>query len=230
MEPFDVRPLGDQAIRVGFGNVVSKEIHQRIRTFCTLLEQITHPAVKEWVPSYTAVTIFYDCAYWSYEEAVKEIKRIAAMKMEGKQSLPARIVRIPVCYGGKWGPDLAEVASRNGITEEEVVRLHSDRTYLVYMIGFAPGFPYLGGLNPLLATPRKKEPRRLVPAGSVGIAGEQTGIYPLATPGGWQLIGQTPFSLYDPNREEPTLLRAGDELIFYAISPREFESIRMTHT
>ncbi|MBX6395501.1 MAG: 5-oxoprolinase subunit PxpB, partial [Alicyclobacillaceae bacterium] len=133
-----------------------------------------------------------------------------------------RLVEIPVCYGGEFGPDLAYVADYHGLTPERVIEIHSSTEYRVYMIGFAPGFPYLGGLSPELATPRKTSPRLTIPAGSVGIAGNQTGVYSVSTPGGWQIIGRTPLVLFRPDLHPPSLLKAGDRVRFYPISREEF--------
>jgi inhibitor of KinA len=134
-------------------------------------------------------------------------------------------MEIPVCYGGTHGPDLDDVAARHGITPDEVVRLHTGANYRVYMLGFAPGFAYLGGLSEMIATPRRPEPRTAVPSGSVGIGGSQTGIYPMVLPGGWQLIGRTPLVLFDATRSSPTLLSVGDTVTFRAISPNEYAGL-----
>jgi inhibitor of KinA len=141
----------------------------------------------------------------------------------------ARLVEIDVCYGGEFGPDLEEVARLRGLSVDEVVRIHSTGDYLVYMIGFSPGFPYLGGLDSRIATPRRAAPRTLVPAGSVGIGGDQTGVYPIASPGGWQLIGRTPQQIFVVSREPPTLIQAGDRVRFRSISADEFAA-RMAST
>nr|WP_010647976.1 5-oxoprolinase subunit PxpB [Oceanobacillus massiliensis] len=138
----------------------------------------------------------------------------------------ADIVHIPVLYGGESGPELTAVASLNGMTEEEVIAIHSGTDYLIYMMGFIPGFPYLGGMSKRIAAPRLSKPRSEIPAGSVGIAGEQTGIYPLKSPGGWQIIGQTPVKTYDAARQPPILLQAGNYIRFNAIDAEEFESIQ----
>jgi inhibitor of KinA len=134
-------------------------------------------------------------------------------------------VEIPVCYGGAFGPDLEDVARHNGLTPEEVVRIHSGTEYFTYMLGFLPGFPYLGGMSERIATPRKQTPRLRVPAGSVGIAGSQTGIYPLESPGGWQLIGRTPLALFRPEDDPPVLVKPGDRVRFHPISEREFRRL-----
>ena len=134
-------------------------------------------------------------------------------------------IRVPVCYGAAYGPDLAELAKQKHLDEQSIIDLHSSSTYTVYMIGFVPGFAYLGGMNPLLSASRKQKPRSAVPAGSVGIAGLQTGIYPLITPGGWQLIGQTPLRLFDPIRSQPSLFQAGDLIQFYPITVEEYKHL-----
>ena len=140
-----------------------------------------------------------------------------------------RVVEIPVCYGGKWGPDLADAALHCGLTPAQLVERHSRPRYLVYFLGFLPGFAYLGGLPPELAVPRRSVPRLSVPAGAVGIAGGQTGVYPLETPGGWQIIGQTPLRLYDPSRQPPSLLALGDHVQFVPLSPEEFADYEECH-
>jgi inhibitor of KinA len=145
----------------------------------------------------------------------------ALADLRGEALSPPAVVEIPVCYGGAFGPDLDDVARHHGLTPDEVVRIHTAGDYLVYMIGFAPGFPYLGGMSERIATPRRPVPRTLVPASSVGIGGSQTGVYPIASPGGWQLIGRTPLRLFAPEREPATLLRMGDRVRFRAIPPDE---------
>ncbi|HET6872400.1 MAG TPA: 5-oxoprolinase subunit PxpB, partial [Sporolactobacillaceae bacterium] len=148
--------------------------------------------------------------------------RLRDINWDQASQLDAHTVNIPVCYGGEWGPDLDHVAAVNGLSPEEVIRIHSEGVYLVHMIGFAPGFPYLGGLSKEISTPRRETPRLVIPKGSVGIAGDQTGVYPLETPGGWQLIGRTPINLFNPNSETPSLLKAGDFVRFVPISPSEW--------
>src|SRR5699024_9245062 len=161
-----------------------------------------------------------DITYSPYE-TVNKMMLNYMRKMERIVTMERRTVQIPVLYGGIYGPDLAHVAKINGITEQEVIQIHSAPKYLVYMIGFAPGFPFLGGMDQRIAAPRKDSPRSKIPSGSVGIAGEQTGIYPLETPGGWQIIGRTPLDLFLP-ASSSTLLKPGDTLRFVAISHEEY--------
>lgn len=157
------------------------------------------------------------------------VSSILQSKLENEQTekeLDHRTVSIPVCYGGEYGPDLEYVARHHNLTPEEVISIHSEGEYLAYMIGFAPGFPFLGGLSEKIATPRRSSPRTSIPAGSVGIAGMQTGVYPISTPGGWQLIGQTPIKLFLPEQNPPSLLQAGDIVKFEPISKEEYQELQ----
>ena len=187
----------------------------------------------ELVPAFASVAVHYDPAHvldtTPGERRQSAYDRFAATMHSAlddlsDSALPApREVKIPVCYGGQYGPDLDDVATAHDLTSDEVVRLHSGATYAVYMLGFAPGFAYLGGLPEAIATPRRPEPRTSVPAGSVGIGGSQTGVYPLVSPGGWQLIGRTPLQLFVARRDPPALLAAGDRVRFTPITPEEFQ-------
>lgn len=216
-------PCGETAMTVELGDSIDLDVNRRVhRLFRALLDRrIT--GVHSLNPTYRSLFIQYDPLECSFERLVM----IAEEALEGgdeREEAPAAI-DIPVCYGGECGPDLGEVAACNGLTEDEVIRRHTARAYQVYMIGFTPGFPYLGGLDPALFTPRKPVPRKRVPAGSVGIAEQQTGIYPIESPGGWQLIGRTPLRLFDPNREPPFLVEAGATLRFHAITRDEFDRL-----
>lgn len=231
-------PLGDAAIVIQAGTDISEDIHERVKQLFSCIEQHPFEGYVEAVQAFTNVTVFYE-PYTVYQSAQLKQRAISPYEWvkdyienllednwkEGNQA-KRRIVDIPVCYGGELGPDLEEVARINDLTPEEVVRIHTSGTYLVYMIGFAPGFPFLGGLSEKIAAPRRQTPRMSIPKGSVGIAGKQTGVYPISTPGGWQLIGQTPLSLFRPNAERPSLLKAGDEVRFVQLSEKEFFSMK----
>ena len=206
------RPLGDRCLRVGFGDTFDDGLAERIRSWCRSLARARLAGVVEWVPSYTAVTLAYEPRVICYAALCDAL---STLRIDGDEDpAPRRRLVIPVLYGGEAGSDLPEVAAHACMTADEVVQRHSAPAYRVVMIGFAPGFPYLSGLDPALAVPRLDRPRVRVPAGSVGIGGEQTGVYTLATPGGWRIIGRTPVPLFDPGREPPSLLAPGDEVRF----------------
>lgn len=232
--PAQLFPLGDAAVVVQFGDRISLDTHLVLQAFSADLGQRPFAGLRECVPAFTTLTVYYDPwllsaqgRYSPYERAC-EILRQRLLDAPAAPIGPAlKTVEIPVCYGGDLGPDLVAVAYHTGLTPAEVIARHAAPTYLVHMLGFAPGFPYLGGLDARLATPRRAAPRPLVPAGAVGIAGAQTGIYSLPTPGGWQLIGRTPLRLFDPAAQPPTLLRAGQQLRFVPISEAEFQ--RLAH-
>lgn len=216
-------PLGDSALLVEFGAEINREVHERVRQFAERMAE--HPMLGrlELTTAFTTACVFYDPMQVSYADLCQQIKPIADAPNDSRTSA-ARVVEIPVCYGGPYGPDLAFVAQRNGLTEDEVIALHVSGEYFLYMLGFAPGFPYLGGLSERIATPRRATPRTHVPAGSVGIAGNQTGIYSVETPGGWQLIGRTPLVLFRPADEPPSLFLPGDTVRFRAISSDEMRT------
>ena len=225
-----IYPLGDSGIVLQFSRVYNAEVQQSIRACCTYLDQLNVKGLLEYVPAYTTLTLYYNPWLVSeegrsdpYARMTEIVQAMLAQAQTPQPEVAPTLVEIPVCYGGKWGPDLEEVARHAGLSEAEVVRLHSEPEYVVAMVGFAPGFPYLAGMNEQLATPRKPQPRTLVPAGSVGIAGQQTGVYSIPTPGGWQLIGRTPRRLFRPRQENPSLLRAGYQVRFVPITAAEFE-------
>ena len=215
---------GDSSVIVEFGNDISPEINSRIRTFNIALEESHIPGISEMVPTYRSLMVHYDPGVIRYDALVKEMKGLLG-QLSNIQIPPSDVLEIPVLYGGEYGPDLDFVAEHNHKTPEEVVKIHTSTEYLIYMLGFTPGFTYLGGMSEEIATPRLKQPRVKIPAGSVGIAGSQTGVYPIDSPGGWQLIGQTPVRMYDPDRAEPILPKAGEYIKFYAITQAEFDAI-----
>lgn len=213
---------GDQALIVEFGNAIDEKLNQRVQLLNKKIEEMEVKGIVETVPTFRSLMVTYDPAKVSFEKLKKILEGLPADGGAAEKE-ERRVVEIPVCYGGEFGEDLPDVAAHTGLTEEEVIRLHSSKEYNIYMLGFLPGFPYLGGLDERLHTPRLKNPRTRIPAGSVGIGGEQTGIYPLDSPGGWRLIGRTPLKLYDPNREEPFLYQAGDYIRFVPITKEEYE-------
>jgi len=219
-----IKPLGDTALRIQLGEGIDPELNGRVRAACAALERAALPGVVEWVPSYTAVTVHYRPHIVRYPELCRRLE--AALAADADAPVPAgKTVTLPVLYGGEQGPDLPFVAEHHRLSVEEVIELHRRPEYLVYMIGFAPGFPYLGGLPEKLATPRLEKPRLSVPKGSVGIGGSQTGVYSVDSPGGWRLIGRTPVPLYDPKQQPPALLEAGDRLRFRPVTASEYADI-----
>lgn len=215
-----IKPLGDTALRITLGEGVSPEVNRRVRAACAGLERAALPGVVECVPSYTAVTVHYQPHVIRFGDLCRAVD--AAIASSGDVAVPeGRLVTLPVIYGGERGPDLEFVARHNQLSIDEVIRLHSEPEYLVYMIGFAPGYPYLGGLSERLATPRLEKPRLSVPKGSVGIGGSQTGVYSVDSPGGWRLIGWTPTVLYDPAKDPPAVLQAGDRVRFRPTTAEE---------
>jgi inhibitor of KinA len=221
----DVRfyPLGDKAIVVSFGNEISNLTHDIIQCISNYLEEYSFEGFAEYVPAFTTVTIFYEPLIVSYQLVQQHLEEMLADLATYSEKPASRLLDIPVVYGGQWGPDLDSVAAHANLSSEEVIRLHTEAEYLVHMIGFAPGFPYLAGLDKAIETPRREVPRPLIAAGSVGIAGKQTGIYPIASPGGWQIIGRTPVRLFDLSRDEPALMRAGDRIRFVPVSDAGFD-------
>ena len=217
-------PLGEGGALVTLASEIGRDAHERVRAFCAKLDQERPRGLIEYVPAYTTVALYYDPLRVDYADIRDAAQRIASQPSNATNTIP-RLVDIPVCYGGEFGPDLADVAAHHGISADDVIALHEGGEYDVWMLGFAPGFAYLGGLPERIATPRRATPRVKVPAGSVGIAGAQTGVYPFDSPGGWQLIGRTPLRMFDPVRSPPALLAPGDRVRFRAITPREFEEL-----
>lgn len=223
MEKVRFLPCGDQAVTVEWGSTIDEHINRQVHAFARKAEELFHPAITEVVPTYRSATVHYRPEVFSYEELKQLLLSLTQGGAEEAEELP--VVEIPVCYGGEYGPDLLEVAQHCSLTPEEVIARHTAPTYRIYMLGFTPGFPYLGGMDPSIAAPRRKEPRIHIPAGSVGIAGEQTGVYPIVSPGGWQLIGRTPLRLFDPQREQPILLSAGAGIRFVPIDEETFRKM-----
>ena len=231
---FDIYYLSEQAVTVAFEPEISEVQLQQITSFDKVITQNPFPGFGCSVPAYATISVFYDPVKVIKSglqgldcfEKVSWYLRKLEQSSENFKVNEVSTITIPVCYDSNFGLDLKELAKLHQLEIEEVISLHSAAVYKVYMIGFVPGFAYLGGMNALLDTPRKATPRKAIPAGSVGIAGKQTGIYPMETPGGWQIIGQTPLQLFDANRSQPALLKAGDQVIFKPIAAGEFKLIR----
>ena len=215
---------GDRGLLVEFGAAIDPEINRKVRQIFLSLEKMPIHGVTEAIPTYRSILVFYDPIRIDVERLKKEILD-RENKPDKLEIPPPETVEIQVAYGGDFGPDLEFVSHHNKLTLDEVIQIHTSGTYLIYMLGFTPGFPFLGGLSEKIFTPRLENPRLVVPAGSVGIANNQTGIYPIDSPGGWQLIGRTPIKLYDPTGSPPILLKAGNYLRFKRISREEFHEI-----
>ncbi len=218
------RLMGECGLLVEYGAAIDLEINRRVQAVRYALTQDPPTGVVEIVPAYCSVLIVYDPLTIGCEDLKRAVREIENKAIHDEMPTP-ETVEIPVCYGGEFGPDLGHVASHNGLTEAQVIELHSAPCYPIYMLGFTPGFPFLGGLSEKLHTPRLDSPRTSVAAGSVGIANNQTGIYPIQSPGGWQLIGRTPLRLFDPGRKEPFLLKAGGFLQFKPVSAEAFNQM-----
>lgn len=230
-----MRPLGDSAIVIQLSENIHPKIHQQIVQLTQMIEKNPFAGLIEVVPAYNSITVFYNPIkiYQSYDlkhitayEKVSGFMENYMKQLVDTPNVEKRLIDIPVVYGGTYGPDLEEVARSNNLSTDEVIVIHSKPNYLVYMIGFAPGFPYLGGMDESIATPRKETPRPSIPSRSVGIAGKQTGIYPLETPGGWQIIGRTPLELFSAKKTPPSLLQSGDKIRFVPITSAEYEDMR----
>jgi inhibitor of KinA len=216
---------GDSGLVIEFGNEISEEINRRITYVTGKLDQAKPPGILDIVPAYRSILVNFD----PLRISAGKIADIAGAAMDDFSASPGaaggEVIEIPVLYGGDKGPDMDFISAHTGLPPEEVIRLHSSVEYLIYMIGFTPGFPYLGGMPKEIATPRLQKPRALIPAGSVGIAAGQTGIYPVESPGGWQLLGRTPLKIFDCNREPPFLLAAGNYLKFVPVTEKEYAAI-----
>lgn len=223
----DIRILtaGDSALLIEFGKEINPETNRKITAIVQLMREQHIEGIVDVIPAFCSLLINYDPRVLSYEELKERMENL--LKIETKtETTRKRIFEIPVCYGGEYGPDIDNIAEHAGLSVNEVIKIHSSKDYLIYMLGFLPGFTYLGGLDERIHTPRLASPRLTIRAGSVGIGGSQTGIYPLDSPGGWQLMGLTPVRTYDPERQTPILVEAGDYIRFIPIDEEEFLRIQ----
>lgn len=229
---YEIKPVGCQAVQVIFEQKIEESINEKVMALKEMLSGSTRAfsgipagAVCETIPTFASLLIYYDPMLTDYF-SIKKILEELLCSMEEEKQAAGRLIEIPVCYGGKYGEDLEFVARHAGLTEEEVIRLHSGRDYRIYMLGFLPGFPYLGGMDERIFTPRLKSPRTRIPAGSIGIGGEQTGIYSVESPGGWRLIGRTPIKLFNPQNNGELPYEAGDWIRFRPVGEEEYERLR----
>ena len=225
MEEIKIHTAGDSSVLIEFGQEISPEINAKITAFVHLMKAQHVEGVKDMIPAFTSLLINYDPRVVNYGALKERLEKLLKLEVS-QETAPSRIFDIPVCYGGEYGPDLENIAMHANLSTQEVIDIHSSEDYLIYMLGFLPGFSYLGGLDERIHTPRLANPRMKIPAGSVGIGGSQTGIYPLDSPGGWQLLGLTPVKTYDPNREIPILFEAGVYIHFVPVTEKDFLEIK----
>ena len=227
--PYSIYALGENALAINFGNKIEELINQRVHAFAKHLKENRKVGWLDIIPAYSSVTIVYDVVEIrkhgaSANAQVRKDLEVAMVTCNWEQKGTSRMMRVPVCYDIKMGLDLDRMTNEKGLTIDELVKLHTNRSYHVFMTGFLPGFPYMGTVDARLATPRLQQPRTNVAKGSVGIAGEQTGVYPMESPGGWNVIGRTPVELFDVHRLNPVFLQPGDRVQFVSITIEEFEN------
>jgi inhibitor of KinA len=231
--PYKCYPIGDQAITLDFGNQMDEELNQKVMSLFYCLKEAQLTGIKDIIPAYASISLMYDANIirkYSPKTTPYDYVRTFLLKALKQLDLPqiqsTRNINIPVCYHETLGPDLVSLAEEKNLSVREIIQIHTASIYRVYMIGFLPGFAYMGKLDQRIVAKRKASPRNQVAAGSVGIAGSQTGIYPFESPGGWQLIGQTPFSLFNPALASPTYFEPGDQVQFVSISLDEFYQLK----
>ncbi len=235
--PYTIFPLGDGALTIDFGNIISEELNQKVLDFYHHLKNSQHPFITDLIPAYSSLTVLYDvAAIYQHLEGDNSAFETMANIMEGmavakhQPEEKKEIIHVPVCYAFDFAPDMEYITREKNMDATDVIRLHTEPLYRVYMLGFLPGFAYMGQVDHRLQLPRKKEPRLHVVAGSVGITGKQTGIYPLQSPGGWQILGRTPLKVFDNQLSDPVLFHPGDTVKFYSISEDEFTDYQNRHS
>lgn len=218
-------PAGDEAMVIEFGKTIDEEINNRVISMATSIRNKRIKGVREILPTYRSLMVFYNPKKISYIRLVSTVKALGFKENEGEEEEKKTLI-VPCCYDDSFGPDLSDMSKELGLTKEEIVKIHSEKKYKIYMLGFLPGFVYLGGLDKRINIPRLQTPRTKIPARSVGIGGAQTGVYPVDSPGGWRLIGSTPLDFYDIKREDPILCEAGEYIRFRPVSKPEYSDIR----
>lgn len=225
IDPFRIVAAGDACVLLQFDERIAPEVNARAVAAAAMLHRAAVPGVRDIVPTFRSLAVHFDPLQTQYDALMEAVREAARVAPAGEQLHASAVTRIPVCYGGEFGPDLHEVARFAGVSEDAVVDLHCGASYRVFMLGFMPGFAYLGTVPDPIAAPRRRSPRARVVAGSVGIAGAQTGVYPADTPGGWQLIGRTPVRMFDVSRPEPCLLAPGDTVRFHAVDRATYQEL-----
>lgn len=218
-----IRALGDDSFLLRWDNRIAPTVHRKVMAFYRRLQASPIPGVLDLVPAYADLKVHYDPEIIQHSELYKLLTDFPE-EPDRADTDESTLYQIPVVYGGVYGPDLSHVLQSIGLRKKKMIELHTEREYLIYMLGFTPGFPYLGGMNKKIACHRKEKPALKIPAGSVGIAGSQTGIYPIDSPGGWQIIGRTPVRLFNPEKPDPFLVKPGDRIRFYQIQESEFNT------
>ena len=229
-QPYSIFPLGDSALTIDFGNIIGEDINKKVHRLFHHLKTIDDSSIIDLVPAYSSLTVYYDVASFHHPgqtafESMADILEMLLSKTTYTSEEQSNYLEIPVCYSKKFALDIGYLAEQNQLSVEEIIEIHTSKTYRVYMLGFLPGFTYMGEVDHRIAIARKPAPVRLF-AGAVGIAGMQTGIYPLESPGGWQIIGRTPLQIFRKYDTQPVLFQPGDEVKFYSISENEFENYK----
>lgn len=223
------RLAGDRGFLVEFGDCIDPQVNAKVRAMAGILEKEKPEGILEVIPTYRSLLFIYDPEQTDPDSLYLLVEKLETSRADMDPNT-FNIVEIPVCYGGELGPDIGNVQKASGLTQEQAIQVHAAPEYLIYMVGFTPGFAFLGGLDERLFTPRLETPRMVVPKGSVGIANNQTGMYPIASPGGWQIIGRTPLNLFAPWKKDPFLYRAGDKIKFVPISESEYNRLAKKET